>query len=80
VSEPGWITFRSGEEAAPSATLTRWADSPWPRLVRGQRVKVSLDARQWRVTGVDAHPDGSETYALELAEVVDARIAGERRT
>lgn len=76
MSEPGWITFGGGEEAAPSATITRWADSPWPRLVRGQR--VTIDEREWCVIATETDLGGDETYRLELAEIADARIAAGR--
>lgn len=57
-------------------TLWRPHNAHWPRLVRGQRVATS--GREWRVTDVDTAPDGDETYQLEPAEVVDARIAAGR--
>ena len=66
------------EDAHPAASITRWHWSDWPRLVRGQRV-TAWD-REWRVTEAWTDQAGNETYRLELAEVVDARIAAERRS
>ena len=63
-------------EDFPSGTITRYAASDWPRLVRGQR--VTMYDREWRVTGASTAPDGTETYSLEPAEVVDAREARRR--
>ena len=68
--------FASIGPFTPTASITRWHDSYWPRLVRGQRI-TAWD-REWRVTEIDVSPDGDETYTLEPAEVVDARLAAER--
>lgn len=57
-------------------TLWHPRNAHWPRLVRGQRIATS--GREWRVTEIDTAPDGDETYHLEPAEVIDARIAAER--
>lgn len=62
------------------AELTRWPDSPWAPLVRGQRVTVTHGgfAGEFRVTGISPNGDGGETYTLEPAAEVDARLAAER--
>ena len=79
---PGWLRDLSGDWSLPAAAtdataeITRWRDSSWPRLVRGQRV-TAWD-REWRVTDVHASLTGDETYRLEPAGVVDARIAAAR--
>lgn len=59
---------------AGTGELTRWADSPWPRLVRGQRVTVTHGdfTAEYRVTEVEPNGDGVETYTLEPAADVDA--------
>lgn len=68
-----------------TAMVTRPADAAWPRLVRGQRVTSwggsvqRVEVLVWRVTEVDVSRDGDETYHLEPAEVVDARIAAARQ-
>jgi len=63
-------------ETTGSGELTRWPGSPWPVLVRGQRVTVTHGdgfSGEYRVTEVHPHGDGSETYTLEPAADVDAR-------
>ena len=49
--------------------LTRWAESDWEPLVRGQRVAVTHgDFKGWyQVTEVTPNPGGGETYALRGA-------------
>jgi hypothetical protein len=67
-----------------TAMVTRPADAGWPRLVRGQRVTSwrgpvqRVEILVWRVTEVGTAPDGDETYQLEPAEAVDARIEAAR--
>lgn len=61
----------------PTASITIWHDSDWPRLVRGQRVIAWR--REWRVTEIETSPDGDETYQLEPAEIVGARIEAQRQ-
>lgn len=63
-------------DTGPVGTVTRLPDASWAPLVRGQRVTVH--AREWRVTEADTAPDGTETYTLEPAEVVDEREARRR--
>jgi hypothetical protein len=80
---PGWISFggATGKYAPPpGATVSRPAGAAWERLVRGQRITLTISgsSRQWRVTEVDTYPDGSETYRLEAAELAAARIAADR--
>lgn len=49
--------------------LTRWADSAWEPLVRGQRVAVTHGdfKGEFQVAEVTPEPDGRVTYALRPA-------------
>lgn len=60
---------------AGTGELTRWPDSAWPLLVRGQRVTINHGdwGGDFRVTDVKRDKNGTETYTLEPAADVDAR-------
>lgn len=56
-----------------AAEITRWADSPMHRLVRGQRVTLTFGdvPYAYRVTDVSRDErNGHETYQLAPAELV----------
>ena len=61
--------------------ITRYRDSPWERLTRGQRVTIThgdWTSAEMRVTDVITHHDGDETYVLRDAAVTDAELEAER--
>lgn len=62
--------------------ITRWRDSPWERLLPGDRVAIThgdWSSAEMRVTEVIAHVNGDETYVLEDAAITDAQIAERRQ-
>jgi hypothetical protein len=68
--------FMFDEDVTASADFTRWADSPIAQLVLGQRITISRGGEstgEYRVTDIQPHGDGGETYTLELSADVDAR-------
>ena len=61
--------------------ITRYRDSPWERLVRGQRVTIThgdWQSAEMRVTDVITHYDGDETYVLRDAAITDAELEAEK--
>lgn len=60
--------------------ITRWRDSPWPRLAVGDRVTVShgdWSSAEMRVTKVIPHVNGDETYVLRDPAVTDGELEAE---
>jgi hypothetical protein len=59
-----------------SAEFTRWADCPSPPFALGQRITITRGGEstgEYRVTAIQPHGHGSETYTLEPSADVDAR-------
>lgn len=69
------------EPGGASGYLERPPDATWAPLVLGQRVTITRgdwSSGEHRVTDIRFREGGSETYILEPAEAVDARLAAER--